>query len=138
MNTGQDNAGDDNVIIGNRSVNGSRNVIIDATDTNGNTILSRPMVIGNNARGGPNDIVIGSGAGSGSELFRLLDKLASMSNTEVTKDITSLISNLKAERRDKNVIQRLWASIKAAITAKEAIILALEIGDLIAQAINKK
>lgn len=58
MDTNQECIGNENVIIGNGRINGDRNVIINATDANGNIILNRPMIIGYNAKGGPNDIVI--------------------------------------------------------------------------------
>jgi|GEM_PF-4139414 hypothetical protein len=132
MNKNQDNTGDDNVVIGNRKVNGSRNVIIDATDSNGSTILNRPMVIGYNAKGGPNDIVIGAGAGSGSELFLLLDKLASQSNSEVSKKIVTLVSELKSDQKDKSKIKTLWSSVEKVVTAGSAIDLVVKISPLIA------
>ena len=127
----QGSTGDDNVIIGNRTINGSRNVIIDATDANGNTILNRPMVVGHGAKGGPDDIVIGSRAGSGSELFLLLDQLASMTDANVVEDITALVSELKSDHQDKSKIETLWASIKTAVTVGEAVELVLKIGSLI-------
>ena len=131
MTANQGSTGDDNVIIGNRTINGSRNVIIDATDANGNTILNRPMVVGHGAKGGPDDIVIGSRAGSGSELFLLLDQLASMTDANVVEDITALVSELKSDHQDKSKIETLWASIKTAVTVGEAVELVLKIGSLI-------
>ena len=132
MNTNQDNTGDDNIIIGNRRVNGSRNVIIDATDANGNTILNRPMVIGYRAKGGPNDIVIGSGAGAGSELFLLLDQLKiNVSDKETIQNVTTLISELKSPKKNKTKIETLWASIKAAVTIGSAVDLVAKISPLI-------
>jgi len=60
--------GDDSVVMGRVSPNarvGDRSVVIGATDAHGNTILNQPMVVGHNAHGGPNSIVIGADAGSG-------------------------------------------------------------------------
>lgn len=132
MNTNQDNTGDDNVIIGNRRVNGNRNVIIDATDTNGNTILNHPMVVGYNAKGGHNDIVIGSRAGAGSDLFLLLDQLKTIvPEGKTVHCITMLISELKSPKKDKTKIETLWASIKAAVTIGNAVDLIAKISPLI-------
>jgi len=131
MSTQQDNTGDDNVIIGNGQINGNRNVIINATDANGNIILNRPMIIGYNAQGGPNDIVIWSGAGAGSELFLILNQLASESTPEVAGQITTLISELKSEQKDKSKIATLWSSIENAVTVGGAIDLVMKAGILI-------
>ena len=124
MSSNQDNTGDDNVIIGPRRVSGSRNVIIDTTDANGNTILNRPMVIGHNAKGGPNDIVIGSGAGAGPDIFLLLDQLKEIvqdnDDSETVEIIASLISELNKAKKDKSKIKTLWDSIKAAVTIGSA------------------
>ena len=60
--------GNDSVVMGQVSPNarvGDRSVVIGATDTHGNTILTQPMVVGHNAHGGPNSIVIGADAWGG-------------------------------------------------------------------------
>ncbi|MDB5584055.1 MAG: hypothetical protein JWR80_9231 [Bradyrhizobium sp.] len=61
--------GDENVVMGKQPFRkiGSRNVVIGATDNNGNTILNKPMTVGYGARGGPGSIVIGAYAGAGSK-----------------------------------------------------------------------
>lgn len=133
--TDQDNTGDDNVIIGNRKVNGNRNVIIDATDINGNTILNRPMIIGHNAKGGHNDIVIGSNAGAGSDLFLLLNQLKEIvsenNDPKIVKEISSLISELREHPKNKSKIKTLWDSIKVAVTIGSAAKLIAEIQQLL-------
>lgn len=122
---------DDNVIIGNRQVNGSRNVIIDATDLNGNTILNRPMIIGHNAKGGPNDIVIGAGAQSNTDIFSLLNKLADVSDPEVAQKIVLLVSELKSGTKDKNKIRKLWNLVQNAVVLADAAVYLSQIGVLI-------
>lgn len=133
--TDQDDTGDDNVIIGNRKVVGNRNVIIDVADINGNTVLNRPMVVGYNARGGPNDIVIGSHAGAGSDLFLLLNQLKEIisenNDHKTAKEISSLISELKEHPKNKSKIKILWDSIKVAVTIGSAIKLITEIQQLL-------
>jgi hypothetical protein len=60
--------GSDSVVMGQVSPNariGDRSVVIGATDAHGNTILTQPMVVGHNAHGGPNSIMIGADAGGG-------------------------------------------------------------------------
>ncbi len=61
--------GADNTIVGNvpiRSVTGSGNTVVGATDSHGNTILNRGGVaIGNGARADSTSIAIGAHAGSG-------------------------------------------------------------------------
>lgn len=62
------NTVDDNVIIGKRTVKGSRNTIIEQTDSNGNVFLNNaPVSIGYNAKSCHNGIAIGSGACAGIE-----------------------------------------------------------------------
>ena len=127
-----DNNGNNNVIIGNRSINGSGNVIIDAVDLNGNTILNRPMIIGNNAKGAPGDIVIGANAGSGLELFLLLDQLKQMVNNQKTiDDIQKLLSALQESQKNKSKIQNLWNGIEKAVTVGNAIVLVTKIAPII-------
>ncbi len=127
-----DNNGDDNVILGNRSVNGSGNVIIDATNLNGNTILNRPMIIGKNAKGGPHDIVIGANAGSGSDLFLLLDQLEKIAdNKKNITDIQGLLSELKAPQKNKSRVRNLWRGIEKPVTTGNAIELVRKIISLI-------
>jgi hypothetical protein len=64
--TGSDVEGNDNVVVSRdpTRLRGSGNVIIGAMDDSGNTVLNRPMIVGRGASGGPNDVVIGAGAGS--------------------------------------------------------------------------
>jgi hypothetical protein len=58
--------GRDSVAIGRVSgAVGDRSVVIGATDTNGNTILTQPMAVGYNAHAGPGSIAIGANAGAG-------------------------------------------------------------------------
>lgn len=137
MDTKQDNIGDDNVIIdgsnSNRDRNiGSRNVIIGATDASGNTILNRPMVIGHNAKGSSNDIVIGAGANAGSELFLLLNQLRTLASKENQEAIERLISELNSPKKDGVRINKLWQSIKVAVTIGNAVDLIVKISPLIA------
>lgn len=64
----QQAVGNDSVVMGLVSSNaqvGDRSVVIGATDAHGNTILNQPMVVGHDAHGGPNSIVIGADAGGG-------------------------------------------------------------------------
>jgi len=141
MTSNINNNGDENVIIGNignRSINGSRNVIIGATDSNGNTILNRPMIIGNNAKGGPNDIVIGSNAGSGSDLFLLLDRLKqTTSNQDLINNIKDLSSALEKPQENNDKIQKLWGSIEKSVTAGSAIDLVAKIVPIISSLFGK-
>lgn len=63
------NTGKDAVRIGRVEGDvGDGSVVIGATDQHGNTVLNQPMVIGKDARGGPDSIVIGAGAdGTGTQ-----------------------------------------------------------------------
>ena len=59
--------GNDNTVygnVGNRTVVGSGNTIVGATDNNGNTIITQPVTVGNGACGSPGSIVIGAHAGN--------------------------------------------------------------------------
>lgn len=110
-------SGDDNVVMGSRNVSGSRNVIIDAP----NIVLDRPMILGNNAKGGPNDIVIGSNAGSGSDLFLLLSQLKDLEqDNEIHDDIYQLIEALKSPKENNTKIKKLWSKIDKTVTAANA------------------
>lgn len=134
MTDSKNNIGDDNVIIGRNNMNvGSGNVIIDATDSNGNTILNRPMVIGRNAKGGPNDIVIGANAGSGSDLFLMLSQLKELSNNnpELAENISNLVLELKKPDKDKSKVNNLWNFVKNAVTVGNAVDLIAKITPLI-------
>lgn len=128
----KDIEGDDNTVVGiwNGTVKGSRNTVVGATDARGNTILNRPMIVGNNAKGGHYDIVIGSGAGAGSELFLLLDDL-SKKEPDVADSIADLVSELKSTNRDKTKIEKLWDSIKGVVTVAESIQLVAKITALL-------
>jgi len=44
---------------------GDRSVVIGATDSNGNTIITKPMAVGYNAQAGLDSIAIGANAGAG-------------------------------------------------------------------------
>ncbi len=60
--------GKDSVVIGNvdgASDIGERSVVIGATDSHGNTILTTPMAVGYAAKAGPRSIAIGAFAGAG-------------------------------------------------------------------------
>ena len=60
--------GNDSVVMGQVSPNariGDRSVVIGATDTHGNTILTQPMAVGTGACAGPRSIAIGAYAGAG-------------------------------------------------------------------------
>lgn len=140
MSTDEDNVGNDNVIIGPRKVKGNRNVIIYATDVNGNTILNRPMVIGYNAKGGPNDIVIGSGAGVGSELFLLLNQLQNIATNnddpKTVQEISDLIIELKKPQKDKRKIMGIWNSLKAMAMINGATNLIWRVTEMIQQTLS--
>lgn len=61
--------GNDAVVMGNVTGNvGDRSVVIGATDNSGNTILTTPMAVGDNAHAGPNSIAIGAGASAGNTI----------------------------------------------------------------------
>jgi len=47
---------------------GDRSVVIGATDSNGNTIITQPMAVGYNAQAGPGSIAIGANARAGAPL----------------------------------------------------------------------
>ncbi len=133
--------GDNNVIIGNRNVHGSGNVIIDATDLNGNSILNRPMIIWNNAKGGSNDTVVGANAGStdsNSEVFMLLANLQGLlqSNKDVYDAINNLADELALAQRDTKKIKGLWWIVESAATVEGAIGLASRIAPIIIQLIS--
>jgi len=58
--------GKDSVAIGRVSGSvGDRSVVIGATDSNGNTIITQPMAVGYNAQAGPGSIAIGANARAG-------------------------------------------------------------------------
>ncbi len=58
--------GQDSVAIGRVSGTvGDRSVVIGATDSNGNTVITQPMAIGHNAQAGPGSIAIGANARAG-------------------------------------------------------------------------
>jgi hypothetical protein len=60
--------GDNSVVYGRVSPNlrvGNNSVVVGATDSNGNTIITQPMAVGAGAYAGPGSIAIGAGAGAG-------------------------------------------------------------------------
>ena len=60
------NVGKESVTIGRVSGSvGDRSVVIGATDSNGNTIITQPMAVGYNAQAGPGSIAIGANARAG-------------------------------------------------------------------------
>lgn len=62
----QPTVGQDSVAIGRVTAPvGDRSVVIGATDSNGNTIITQPMAVGYNAQAGPGSIAIGANARAG-------------------------------------------------------------------------
>jgi hypothetical protein len=63
--------GKDSVAIGRVTAPvGDRSVVVGATDSNGNTIITNPMAVGYNAQAGPGSIAIGANARAGVSLDR--------------------------------------------------------------------
>lgn len=134
MDNDKPNVGDESVVIGDVKGNvGNRSVAIGAMDENGNGILnqSQSTAIGYSAKAGPNSISIGAYAGAGSDLFLLLDQLKSV-DSNATEKIIELISELRSPSKDVNKINKLWESIKAAVTVGSAVDLITKIGHAIA------
>ncbi len=131
MNNNQNlNVGEDSVVIGNVIGDvGSGSVVIGATDSKGNTIINKPMAIGKNAKAGPGSIAIGANAGSGSDVFILLDQLRQIleKNGDSSNDVIDLIRELKKTTPDKTIIDKLWGTIKSVVIINEAVILIAKI-----------
>lgn len=128
MNSDQNdlNVGEDAVVIGNIKGNiGNGSVVIGATDSNGNTIINKPMAVGRNAKAGPGSIAIGANAGAGSEVFILLTELKNIfknnNNKIALESVISLISELNNSQPDKIKIGNLWEIIKSMATVSGAI-----------------
>ncbi|MFH1545901.1 MAG: hypothetical protein ABIE14_00805 [Patescibacteria group bacterium] len=130
MDNNKLNVGDESVVIGDVKGNvGNRSVAIGAMDANGNVNLNQAQstAVGYGAKAGPNSISIGAYAGAGSDLFLLLDQLKSV-DTNTTEGITALISELKSPNRDAGKINKLWESVKAAVTVGSTVDLIAKIG----------
>ena len=114
--------GDDNVVLGDRKVRGSRNVIINSP-IKVNT--SSSVAIGSGAKAGPRSIAIGANAGAGSDGLLLLNELKTIiektDNQRAIQSTIDLISELKTPNRDNSKIKQLWGVVKKAATLEGAI-----------------
>ncbi len=115
--------GKDNVIIGSVPSDleiGDGNVIVGATDVNGNTMINTPMAVGRDAQAGPNSIAIGADAKAGSAvtLGEALHQLTCIAEAAQDRESATLLAQIDTELKktepDKTVILRAWDGVKAA------------------------
>ena len=118
------------VVIGNvpsDTVVGEGSVVVGATDSHGNTMLTTPMTVGYSARGGAGDIVVGAFAGGGGaqslavqELRRALQEFAGFvvqRNEEALKGVFErLATEIRNPRADRGAVMMAWNGVKALAT----------------------
>jgi hypothetical protein len=130
--------GSDNVFIGrvpHRS--GSGNVVIDATDAFGHTILNRGgTAVGRGATADESSIAIGAYAMAGRGLLPRLQELEEMfrqaGDMQTAQATLDLIAELELPERDAGIVKRLWEMIERAATASEVVMLVSNTAPLIA------
>jgi hypothetical protein len=129
--------GKDSVVIGDVSGNvGNGSVVVGPTDSRGNTIINTPMAVGRGAYAGPGSIAIGAGAGAGSAAVLALNEIGNLiqgsGDMELIGQFIDLVGALNSDKKDKSLIQRLWAGIKDAAVLNGAISFVTQVSTFIA------
>jgi hypothetical protein len=129
--------GKDSVVIGDVSGNvGNGSVVVGPTDSRGNTIINTPMAVGRGAYAGPGSIAIGAGAGAGSAAVLALNEIGNLiqgsGDRELIGQFIDLVGALNSDKKDKSLIQRLWAGIKDAAVLNGAISFVTQVSTFIA------
>jgi hypothetical protein len=122
--------GKDSVVIGNVPPNsqvGNGSVVIGATDSQGNTIIDRPMAVGRGAQAGPGSIAIGAFAGAGvgqqqslvdlqAALQQFAELVAAQNNNILVQEFEKMKSELLNSRPNRSAVLTAWDGVKALAT----------------------
>jgi len=128
--------GTDAVVIGRVSGKiGEGSVVIGATDSRGNVVLTQPMAVGRNAQAGPGSIAIGANASAGVTLSGMLAELRGIieasDNADLKLTFHELTIGLRRAQKDKAKIRQLWEALRASATLNGAIGLVAKATDLL-------
>lgn len=119
--------GKHSVVIGNVPASsniGEGSVVIGATDSRGNTVITTPMAVGYGAKAGPGSIAIGAFSGAGlpdlsfppalqSEMEGLVNAAVQKSNQQLITAIEKLTAELRQPQPKKGAVLTSWEAVKA-------------------------
>ncbi|MBN1638096.1 MAG: hypothetical protein JW866_03960 [Ignavibacteriales bacterium] len=123
--------GKDAVVIGNVNADvGDGSVVINATDSNGNVILNRPMAIGRGAKADNTSIAIGANANAGYDINKALKDLSEIINNSKDEKLKLVFQDFLIEKGsgDHKKLGSLWHIIETSSTLSGCIAFVQQIG----------